>query len=284
MKRTLISFFCCFLANFSLSASVDTTIYLTPQDTIFIKFGEFQEKVIEHTMEVNQTLYSLARFYGIKVNELFYYNSNLKSQIVPVGTKIKIPIPNRAVIRYKTKNFDPAKHVPVCYRVQKGDNLFRISKIHFRMPLDSVIIRNQLTSENLYIGQILQVGWMKLEGIQPKLRKFQGHPAWKQNQKFRRTYVRGSQAKKERTQQGVAFWQKEKGNKKDFYALHRTAPINSIVGVTNPMNNRTIYAKVLGRIPETVYGDEVVVIVSGKTAEALGAKDKRFFVKLKYLR
>lgn len=266
-----------------LTAQADSTNYFTPKDTIFIKLGEFQEKIFEHTVKENQTLYSIARFYGLHLEELFYYNPSLQDNVISIGQVITIPVPNRAIMRYKKKSFNNQKYAPICYRVKKYDTLFRIAKVHFKMPVDTIIARNQLTSEKLSIGQILHIGWMNIDGIPARFRKFQGTPGYKQNQRLRRKYVKGRQVKKEWDEQGVAFWQKNKGEKSDFYALHRKAPINSVIALTNPMNGKTIYAKVIGRIPEAVYGDEVVTVVSAKTAKALGAKDTRFFIRVKFL-
>jgi hypothetical protein len=55
--------------------------------------------------------------------------------VLKVGKFVSIPIPNRAIRRYKGSNFNPAKFVPICYVVQNGDNLFQISKRHFSMRL-----------------------------------------------------------------------------------------------------------------------------------------------------
>ena len=48
------------------------------------------------------------------------------------------------------------------------------------------------------------------------------------------------------------------------------------------MNFKTLYAKVIGKIPQNAFGDEVIIIVSPSVAKQLGAKDERFFVKIKY--
>ena len=58
----------------------------------------------------------------------------------------------------------------------------------------------------------------------------------------------------------------------------------TIIEVLNPMTNRTVYVKVIGKIPDTAYRDEVAVILSPLAAKLLGAIDPRFFVKVKYHR
>jgi hypothetical protein len=82
-------------------------------------------------------------------------------------------------------------------------------------------------------------------------------------------------------QRGAAFWQKKGNMKTDLYCLHRTAKAGSIMSITN-MNGKTVYAKVIGKMPENAYGHEVVIIVAPSVAKLLGAVDENFFVKLKY--
>jgi len=47
------------------------------------------------------------------------------------------------------------------------------------------------------------------------------------------------------------------------------------------MSSRTLYAKVIGRIPEG-YERNIEVVLSPEAARKLGARDPRFFVKTKY--
>ncbi|MEM8908200.1 MAG: LysM peptidoglycan-binding domain-containing protein [Bacteroidota bacterium] len=284
MRKHYLLLLCYFLALPLTWSTADSLGYLTPKDTIFITLGEFQEKLFDHQVMPQQTLYSIAKFYGLTLEELFFYNPQLEDTNLAIGQHLRIPIPNRAILRYKNKTFQPQNYAPICYVVKRHDTLFRIAKVHFRMPLDSIIVRNQLQSEQLSVGQILHIGWMSIEGIPDRFRKFRGHPEYKQNQRLRNKYVKGRQVKKEWDEQGVAFWQKDGAQQTDFYALHRKAPINSIIAITNPMNGLTMYAKVIGRIPDAIYGEEVVTVVSSKTAKALQAKDKRFFVRLRFLK
>ncbi len=265
-------------------ATGDSLRYLTAKDTIFLSLDELQEKIFEHRIARKQTIFSLTRFYGLTLDEIYYYNPELKDNVISEGQAIKIPIPNRAIMRYKGTNFDINKYVPIYYVVKNGDNLFRISKKYFGMPVDTVMKRNNLADHNIKVGQALHVGWMSQKGIPASYRKYRGRPEWKKNSLMARKYHQDSQVKKEKTEQGVAFWQQDGKQKADLYALHRTAPINSIIAVSNPMKRRTIYAKVIGRIPENIHRDDVIVVLSSKAAEQLGAKDPRFFVKLKFLK
>ncbi len=282
-KILLLCLFFCFFQS-RLLATGDSLSYLNIQDTIFLDIGPYQEKVFNHFMAPKQTLYSLAKFYGLSLDELTYYNPTIAENVISVDQAIRVPIPDRAIIRFQSEEFIAAQHVPICYQVKKGDTMYKIAKRIFDMPIDTLIERNGLKGFSISPGQILQIGWMNIAGIPESFRRFRGHPVWKMNQSLRRKYNQDGQVKGEALERGVAFWQKNGPKNTDLYALHRKAPINSVISVTNPMMNRTVYVKVIGRLPDSVYGSNVAVVLSGRAAQMLGAKDARFFVKVRYLK
>lgn len=272
-----------FLATASdLFATGDSLRYLLPKDTIFLTIEAGEVKFFEHRLERKQTLYSLAKFYGLSVEELYFYNPGLKDKPISVGQFIRVPIPNGAIKRYKDKNFAKWKHAPIYYTVKKGDTMFRIAKVHFRMPVDTLLARNSLPNYNLSPGQLIHIGWMEIAGVPEKLHEG-GDPNSRRNAALEYLYSKEGKNRKIATHQGVAFWQKNSRDDLDLYALHRVAPINSIVSVTNPMSKRTVHAKVVGRIPDSAYGDDIIVVLSPLAAKMLNARDPRFFVRVKYL-
>lgn len=272
-----------FAIQFSTAkSSFDSICYLSQQDTIFLKMDEYGVKYFEHEIQAQQTLYSLARFHGLSLNDIYQYNPNLQPNAIALGTMIKIPVPNIAIIRYQGWDFTPEQHVPIYYVVKKGDTMYRIAKQCFRMPIDTIIARNQLHHTALNSGQLLLVGWMNTEGIPDSLRKnISFAPINKAHYAFNSEFRAKDNTLKAGIKQGVAVWQKNQHDNGKLYALHRTAPINSKLAVANPMLRRTVYVKVVGRIPNNTYDDDVVVILSPRAAKDLGAKDPRFFVQVK---
>ena len=53
----------------------DSLHYLTPQDSVLLTVDESNQKIIIHRLEKKQTMYSLAKFYGLELIELMYFNS-----------------------------------------------------------------------------------------------------------------------------------------------------------------------------------------------------------------
>ena len=265
----------------------DSLNYLTPQDSVFLTVDENNQKIIEHRLEYKQTMYSLAKFYGLELNELMYYNDDFEElSDISIGSIIKIPIPNKAIKRYQKDRFDLGKHAPIYYRVQKGDNLYHISKRLFRMPVEDVQKRNGLNDFNISPGQYLLMGWISTEGVPREFRRLKPvPPEWQSSQLNGMVYLQAKGIKTEHTQKGVAAWNRNSKNKNDIFALHNSAPINSVIEVTNPMNERTLFVKVIGRPSNKVYhGTNVVVVLSNKAAKMLGARDPRFYVNVKYLK
>ncbi len=262
----------------------DSLNYLTTNDTIFLHSNFFKEKIFIHEMEVNQTLFSLARFYGLTVEQLYYYNNNLRAGNIDPGSKVRVPIPNRAIHRYIARNVNPREFIPVYYIAKKGDTMFRIAKVLFRMEIEEMMARNGLETTTIHVGQLLHVGWMNINGIPPDYRFVPQGPLYKKNRAMRSVFEKEAQYKSQHQGQGVAAWKPDGDKNSDFYALHNNAALNSTIAITNPMSRRTCYAKVIGRIPITTYDPKVKVVLSPLAAKFLGAKDPRFFVKLRYLR
>jgi rare lipoprotein A (peptidoglycan hydrolase) len=87
----------------------------------------------------------------------------------------------------------------------------------------------------------------------------------------------------EKNEKGVATWIEEAElDPKKMLVLHRTAPIGTVIRISNPMTNRTTFAKVVGRFTENESTKDVIIVMTKNVAQSLGALDKRFQVTLSY--
>jgi LysM repeat protein len=266
-------------------ATGDSLRYLTPKDTIVLSISGSEEKIFEHKIVKGQTIFSLAKFYGLKMDDLRHLNPSLNFDVVNPKQSIKVVIPNRAIIRYREPKFNPRIYTPVYYRVKKGDNLFRLSKVYFRMPEDTIKARAKLKQGTLQPGQLIHIGWVSPQAIPAEWHSRPAlAPSLKKVADLKKTFDAYAEDKKKKAtaQQGIAVWQKEAPAARNYYALHDKAAKGSIIELHNPVTKRTVYAEVLGKIPATAYSTNVVAILSPNTAKLLGAKDSNFFIKIKY--
>lgn len=272
--------FCSFFAVFLHGQEERPSPLLNSRDTLLLTV-EGGKKFIHHPIKSKQTLFSISRYYNLGLDELFENNPNFRTDpTLRTGSYVKIPIPNKAIKRYKGTGFVASKNTSIYYVVQRGDNLFQISKRYFEMPVDSVAKRNRLKGNAIKPGQRLLIGWMGTEGMHTEWRT---PPVSPESEALKSRFQEEKKNKKETTAQGVCFWPKDSKEKGALYALHRQASIGTIIQVNNPMNDRIVYAKVIGRIPEA-YERNIEVVLSPEAARKLGARDPRFFVKTIYLK
>ena len=67
-----------------------------------------------------------------------------------------------------------------------------------------------------------------------------------------------------------------------YLALHRTAPVGTILKVRNEMNNREVFVRVIGKLPDTALTDKLIIKISKSAYDRLGAIDPRFRVEVTY--
>ena len=184
---------------------------------------------------------------------------------------------------------------PVQYKVSPHETLYSIAK-RFNTTVDNVMKLNNLSSNTISPGQILLVGSNTPSTPAPILaqEKHADSMIAKRDSTTMVSPLDSSNSSAyhinankyglfEKDEKGVATWIEDEGldpNKK--LVLHRTAPIGTVIKITNVMTNRTTFAKVVGRFTDNEQTKDVVIVMTKNVAEALGALDKRFQVNISY--
>lgn len=68
-----------------------------------------------------------------------------------------------------------------------------------------------------------------------------------------------------------------------YLALHRTAPIGTLVQVRNEFNNQSLWVKVIGRLPNTGVNDKILIKLSTQAFSKLSPDDRRFRAEVSYI-
>ena len=90
-----------------------------------------------------------------------------------------------------------------------------------------------------------------------------------------------SNSKKITSEKGPGTWFKSNAVGK-YYTLHNTAPRGTIIKVTNPLNGKYVYAKVLDVIPQMKANAGLIIKLSDGAMQALGSNETRFYCELSY--
>jgi LysM repeat protein len=287
MKRTLLKLI--YSSVFFLLSLAVSTGQETITDAAFVKIDPKLGKVVYHRVLNNQTIYGISRGYGVPQQNIIDANPALKRNKMQLPPILTIPIADEQIVArlplFKNRN----EFLPVYYQVQKKDNLYRVSRVYFKIPTNLLANRNNLEGEQLKVGQTLQIGWIKRDfeplvvdaGKMIDRNDGQGseHAASKTDLGLR--FAEEYESTKLVSKNEVAFW-KATGGARGYYVMHRHAEQQSIIEIKNPMYDVTIYAKVVGTIPDHLYPKEVDMVISQEVAQALGAVDAKFFVRSRY--
>jgi rare lipoprotein A (peptidoglycan hydrolase) len=65
-------------------------------------------------------------------------------------------------------------------------------------------------------------------------------------------------------------------------ALHQTAPIGTVIKITNPMTGKSTFAKVVGKFTQNESSKDAIIVLTKAIANLIGTLDKRFQVTLIY--
>lgn len=110
-----------------------------------------------YIVKEGDSLYSIAKKYGMNVNDLITLN-NLNSSLLSIGQQLRIIASKDNVIPIGSSCYGEGYVEPtfVTYVVKRGDNLYDIAR-KYNVSIDSIVKLNNLSSNNLSIGQVLKI-------------------------------------------------------------------------------------------------------------------------------
>lgn len=252
-----------------------------------------------HKVAEKETLFSISRQYNVTIDELKQWNS-LPDNSLSVGQELVIKATNTIPGMPQVQPVE-MKSARTVHTVAQKETLFSISR-QYGATIDQLKTWNNLTSEELSIGQVLFVA----QPIYNSSSQTQTNPVVETKQQTTTqtpvttevpvtktevtpqakppvvTISESVTNKDEIKESGLAeLIDGTDGNRK-YLALHRTAPVGTILKIRNEMNNREVFVRVIGKLPDTALTDKLVIKVSKSAYDRLGAIDPRFRVEVTY--
>jgi LysM repeat protein len=205
------------------------------------------------------------------------------------------------------------------HKVQQGETLFGISRM-YSVSVDQLKKWNKLSDNTISKGQELIVGESEelkrksgtleenLTGktktvekaeVTPLERekevvKTEPQPLHEVNRSSEKKEVLAESRKPDKkvsfakgrqeiNEAGLASWQEDNGiNQEKYYALHRSAPVGTIIRVTNSQNKSSVFVKVVGHLDDSPDNEDVIIKISRTSAERLNVIEKKFQAELVY--
>lgn len=332
IKYFLAAFFTGGLVQFASAASPA----LVDSIGTVVKNGK---SFIIHKVAPKETIYALARQYGVSVTQVQQANPGVttlavgQTVFVPGGPTAPVesgPAVTKATAAPVAPN--PATTAPATsksnasaglnesgsrvHQVEARQTLFAVARL-YNVSTADLKKWNNLTSDNLQEGQTLLISppvnnpettsdsdktlaateeekteakiVAPVSTAKPTARKEEtnsgtGPVPAKENSpvKEERTETRVSETLSRISESGLAEVM-EKGEGSKYLALHKTAPVGTILQVKNALNNQSVYVRVSGKLPESTANDRVIIRVSKRAYQKLAATDSRFQVEINYM-
>mgnify|MGYP002078471775 CR=1 FL=1 len=250
------------------------------------------------SFEKGMSIYSLSKVFKTDIRSIYAFNNLKEGAPVAEGRKIQIQLTKEQLITSMAFNPQKIPHLRVMYIVKPGETLFRISKVYFGQSVADVKARNSLKSDQLGTGDLLLMGWFPLSSDHQVAQNGSTPVASNDAEimKLKQFDVTESvtSALPENTiepesahwvsGQAIALWDKSNKTTRSLYVLHNEAKIGSEMELFFPLVRTSVKAKVVGRIPEGTYSNDIALYVSPKVARQLGVIDPRFQVNIRFLR
>ncbi|MGX1755091.1 DPBB and LysM peptidoglycan-binding domain-containing protein [Sphingobacterium sp. NPDC055346] len=292
-KKTIIIFSAAFLfAGISLAQAQSSN----PSQKKTVVNGK---TFIEHSVTAKDTYYQLSRIYGIPVKDIM--NANNKKNL-RVGDAVYIPFKEEekkqdnkpAVVQNEPINRDSKPlgdpngetiqaKILTDYKVGSNETLYSIAK-RFSTTVDNIKKLNSLDSDTVREGQTLKIPDGNVVVIQKETAPAAINLPIPENiSKEEIEFETNRYGIREKKEKGIGIWMEnlESGGRSNL-ALHRTAPVGTILKITNPLTKSVTFAKVVGKFSDTAESRDAIVILSKSAASYIGALDKRFLIEIAY--
>lgn len=283
----------------------DAIIY-SEKDTLVVSRTDENLLLYKHKANNQQKIEDICKILGCNVSNVRQMNQLEESSVLRKQDEILIPVNEKALITEAHHKYEKQKYVPVVYEVRPNDNLFRISRHYFFQSLEELMARNGMADYNLSIGDRIHVGWLNIKELEipPKAIKIdeidvEDESEVEEGKNENENEEENEDGLKDETvdstsviveepiiymaSRGVGMWDKKVRDNGKHLALHPKAKIGSTIELKNRMLNRTVKAKVIGRIPENVYPDDISILVGPSAAKSLGVIDAKFSVEIRYI-
>jgi len=252
-----------------------------------------------HTIAAKDTYYQLSRQYSVPVKDIMAAN-NRKNLAVGDIAHIPIKAEDKKVEKPKENKEKPPVNngtstlpkpdqqetitakILTEYKVGSKETLYSIAQ-RFATSVEDIKLLNKLTDDSLKEDQLLKIPDGKVTVIKPAPVTEPNYLPIPEVERQEIEFETNRYGIREKKEKGIGMWMEnlETAGKSNL-ALHRTAPVGTILKITNPLTKSVTFAKVVGKFSNTAESHDAIVILSKSAASYIGAFDRRFLIEITY--
>ncbi len=274
-----------------------------------------------HIVAAGDTFYSISRLYNTSVDSLMQMNK-LSSTALSLGDTLVVgykntpeKLPPAPALADNTNDVqetlpnNAASGNETIHSVAASETLYSIAR-KYEVTTDQLKKWNKLQSNALSIGQELVINKTKKKGqtkdttstptlveipeqeeaiddveevVEEEKKPIDTLYVSTDNSRFKERVEKVGSLNKT-IEEGFAMKIHRSDGTRKYLALHRTARIGTLIEVKNQMNNQSIFARVVGKLPETGINRNVLIRLSDAAYKKLKALDARVPVEIGYVK
>lgn len=213
---------------------------------------------IQHVVEKGQTLYAISKMYQVKVEDLIKWNQ-LTDINLKVGTSIFVSNP--------MKKPSEKLHVtePKPKEIVSIKNEVKETVANAPTTVSNTIIDTS-KSEPKTENSELQAVENETQSELIKLYKIQ-------NSNSKNRISKGTGAQMETTLGAM---------ENVYFAMHKTFSIGKVLKIKNPVNNKIVYVKIIGKLPDIDENKHVILRYSLGVKKALKLQNGKCYIQIEY--
>lgn len=259
-----------------LSCSVTAYSQNNPNYEIVIKNNIV---FIKHKVLAGETLYSLINRFEAKTSEVFALNSDLKeNSTIKTGQELIFPMmKNGKHVSFDSYNknqksvkSNPNNKKDKWHEVKAGDTIFSIAR-EYDLDISYLVEANNISDNLIKIGQKLMIDKLEIEKIGKKL-----------EEESKKEILEVKPIGIKHKEVGVAEVISTGNRTTKNLVMHRTAPIGTIITITNEANGNFINARVVGNLKKVGADQEIMIKLSPYAYYKLRPKDSKIRASIEY--
>jgi len=238
----------------SLRSEIPTTTVQPEDHAITSKY----RVPVHHTIKKGETLYKISKFYNQPLDQLKSWNQ-LQGNELKVGQKLVVNYIYQYRKAAETENIGNSAEQPdpaVKSQASIDVKLPETQESAVSQPAEKLVASTENNPVGYYDDRLLS-GSVSKSSTGRMIRQM--------------------------NETGVASWIMDgEVNQNKYYALHRYAPVGTIVKVTNRMNGKYVFVKVVGLLPDTGDNKNLIIKISQAASNKINVLDSRFQAELSY--
>jgi LysM repeat protein len=227
-------------------------------------YSEAGKQPVKHIVRKGETLYSIAKKYGVVVAEISKANHFSIRHSLKAGQTLLIPTTvDRQPIMLKKVFVASTPDTP--YREE--DNRHRLAMNNNSTEMGT------LNSTATFFEKPKKTDAVATSGsLRTSSANVVEYPSI-----FNQYAQQGFKIRKEK---GAVNFLADNTSGNQYLAFCNLAETGSVIRVTNLMNHKTVYVKVIGKVPAADASKEIMVKLSNKAAKELNVADEKFLAEI----